>query len=307
MSKSFANRNTQEWLARTSTGRWELIFVRPQDAPEPLPNSMFNTVTLLHQWTGAARQLYKGLPGRRKYPPQAISFSVDAIAKYVLENQSLTGLEDSHVQVFNLQDTSTVKSSYALTWSALAYIDSPGLQRIRVHFPPDEHGSNDLFFSREFAVFFGRLACASFASQAFTYDSRAKSLYAAARRLEDLQRNDQSGQPPSGAVTGGALPEDEELFLPAARYERELNLRMTPAAVWWINYWNQTIVDNIGRERILAAPWAAIYEMPEGALLLEVTREPLDVARRDHCQKLREVFEAIDLRGVQERFRLQRT
>lgn len=270
---------------------------------QELPAALYSAIDSVREWTGAPRVLFKGLPGKRKYPPKAIEFSVEAVATYVSETLSLTGLEDAHLRVFNLQDTASTKFTYALGWSALAYIDNPGLHRIRVSLTPDESYSGPRCESGEFAGFFGRLAGNVVATQAFIYDTRIQDLFVSprafheaikARPIEEHER-----------IVPLLVPEDAELHLPQILYEQEIDLRMAPKAVWWMNYWNQTIVENVGRDRIRAAPWAGIHEMPDGALLLEATRERLDVARRDHCQRLREICEAIDLIGVQERFRLK--
>jgi hypothetical protein len=300
---SFVERNTNKWLNSTASASLLLTVMRSQEVTQALPAALYSAVDSVREWTGAPQALFKGLPGKRKYPPQEIPYTVEAVATYVSENLALTGLEDIHLSVFNLQDTATTKFTYALDWSDLAHIDNPGLHRIQVYLASGESYSGPRVESGEFARFFGRLAGNVVATQAFIYETRIQDLFVSprafheaikARPIEEHER-----------IAPLLMPEDPELYLPQILYEQEIDLRMAPKAVWWINYWNQTIVDNIGRGCILAAPWAGIHEMPEGALLLEVTRDRLDVSRRDHCQRLREICAAIDLIGVQERFRLK--
>lgn len=296
-------RNTAKWLQRTASTPPKLKLLRGAETPQQLSEALFHCVDLLQQWTGTPRVLFKGLPGMRKFPPQAIPFTIDAIQQYVTENLAMTGLEHVHAQVFSLQDTAKITSSYSVGWSPVAYINCPGLHLIEARLSIDEGFEAERYRNGEFADFCGRLAAGAAVNQAFLHDGRTDHLYVAPSLFEKRIRED----PPEehDRIPPLTLPEDLELYLPQVRYDHELNLRMVPEAVWWINYWNQTIVENVGRDRILSAPWTGIHEMPDGALLMEVTRERLDVARRDHCQRLREICAAIDLIGVQERFRLK--
>lgn len=300
---SSVDRNTPKWLARTESIPPKLTLMRGAEAPQRLSAALFHCVDLLQHWTAGPRVLFKGLPGMRKFPPQEIPFTIAAIEQYVAEKLAISGLEHAHAQVFNLQDTAKIASNYSLGWSPIAYIDCPGLHAIEVTFSIDEDFGAERHGNGEFANFVGRLAAGAAVTQAFFYDQRTNSLYVGPSLFEKRIRAD----PPElhDRIPPLILPDDLELHLPQILYEHQFDLRMAPKAVWWINYWNETIVENVGRNRILAAPWAATHEMPDGALLLEVTRERLDVTRRDHCQRLREICAAIDLIGVQERFRLK--
>jgi hypothetical protein len=299
-SMSSVERNTAKWLQRTASTPPKLKLLRGVETKQPLSAALLHCVDLLQKWTGAPRTLFKGLPGMRKFPPQEIPFTIEAIEQYVSENLAMTGLEHNHAQVFRLQDTGKIASSYSLGWSPIAYIDCPGLHSIEAWLSIDEGFEAERYRNGEFADFFGRLASGAYVNQAFFHDRRTDHLYVGPSLFERRIRED----PPDehDRIPPLTLPEDLELYLPQVRYDHELNLRMVPEAVWWLNYWSATIVDNIGRDRILTAPWAATHEMPGGALLLEATRERLDVSRRDHCQRLREICSAIDLIAVQERF-----
>ncbi|MGG6294145.1 hypothetical protein ACQ4M4_06955 [Leptolyngbya sp. AN02str] len=92
--------------------------------------------------------------------------------------------------------------------------------------------------------------------------------------------------------------------LPPLLFQQEIDRVQVPEGVWWINFWTPTQVENVGVERVRNAGWSRIIERPAGFLLV-ATEEPTSVYNSAHLAKLGEMVEALNLKEVQEQYRVR--
>ncbi|WNZ24520.1 hypothetical protein HJG54_17780 [Leptolyngbya sp. NK1-12] len=94
--------------------------------------------------------------------------------------------------------------------------------------------------------------------------------------------------------------------LPPLLLSDEFDRLRVPDGVWWINYWSPLQVETVGIERIRTANWARLIELPNGGATLAVTEEAFDVTNPAHMARLGEIVEHLQLRQLQEHYRIQR-
>jgi hypothetical protein len=93
-------------------------------------------------------------------------------------------------------------------------------------------------------------------------------------------------------------------ILPELLLSSEFDYSRVPDGIWWINYWSSAQVEAVGRDRILSAGWFQTIELDNGGMILVATEEQTDVTNTEHMETLKRITEAIDLRGVQEQYRV---
>jgi hypothetical protein len=93
-------------------------------------------------------------------------------------------------------------------------------------------------------------------------------------------------------------------ILPELLLSSEFDYTRAPDGIWWVNYWSPAQVEAVGRNRILSAGWFRTIELANGGMILVATEEQTDVTNTEHMETLKRITEAIDLRGVQERYRV---
>jgi hypothetical protein len=93
-------------------------------------------------------------------------------------------------------------------------------------------------------------------------------------------------------------------ILPELLLSSEFDYSRVPDGIWWINYWSSAQVEAVGRDRILSAGWFQTIELSNGGMILVATEEQTDVTNTEHMETLKRITEAIDLRGVQEQYRI---
>ncbi|QYO67775.1 hypothetical protein [Leptolyngbya sp. 7M] len=111
-------------------------------------------------------------------------------------------------------------------------------------------------------------------------------------------------------------PEEHQYILKPAPYEgvtdnlppllfgSEFDRLRVPDGVWWINYWSPLQVDTVGVDRIRTANWARLIELPNGGMTLAVTEDAFDVTNPAHMARLAEIVEHLQLRQLQEHYRI---
>lgn len=96
-----------------------------------------------------------------------------------------------------------------------------------------------------------------------------------------------------------SVPKDLAERLGRYRHPKGFDVTLIPEAVYWINYWNQRQVDHIGKERVLAAPWALQQPHPCGGYVLASQTEQFDALNPRHLEKLAAIVDAVDLFNAQ--------
>jgi hypothetical protein len=76
---------------------------------------------------------------------------------------------------------------------------------------------------------------------------------------------------------------------------------LVPDGVYWLNWWNARMIDNLGRDRVEAAGWARIARHADGSMTLAATEAPPDLTSPDDVGRLIRILDTIDLRSQQER------
>lgn len=93
-------------------------------------------------------------------------------------------------------------------------------------------------------------------------------------------------------------------ILPELLLSSEFDYSRVPDGIWWINYWSPLQVGTVGRDKIHSADWFRVIELSNGGMVLVATEEQTDVTNSEHMETLKRIAEALDLRGVQEQYRL---
>ena len=88
--------------------------------------------------------------------------------------------------------------------------------------------------------------------------------------------------------------------LPPLLLAYEFDCLRVPEGIWWVNYWSPLQVETVGIERIRAAEWERLIELPNGGVTVAVTADPLDVTNSDHMNKLGKIVKQLNLRELQE-------
>src|SRR5262245_3336137 len=76
---------------------------------------------------------------------------------------------------------------------------------------------------------------------------------------------------------------------------------LVPDGVYWLNWWNAKMIDDLGRDRVEAAGWARIAHHPDGSMTLAATEGPPDLTSPDDVGRLLRILDAIELRARQEK------
>jgi hypothetical protein len=162
-------------------------------------------------------------------------------------------------------------------------------------------GSGGLFSFADLMKYIGLSVDTFEAASAAVHDSRLLELIASGYSREMAKQQ---------------LPRSEHKYLPVAEIEKvtppQLVRRLShyahpmsfdatkiPQAVFWINYWDHTLVKSVGEDRIRAAPWGFIAHHPRGGLLLATQREEFDALNVDHLERIARIADALDLYSLQ--------
>jgi hypothetical protein len=76
---------------------------------------------------------------------------------------------------------------------------------------------------------------------------------------------------------------------------------LVPDGVYWLNWWNAKMIDELGRDRVERAGWARIVHHADGSMTLAATEAPPDLTSPDDVGTLVRILDAIELRSHQER------
>lgn len=76
---------------------------------------------------------------------------------------------------------------------------------------------------------------------------------------------------------------------------------LVPDGVYWLNWWNAKMIDELGRDRVEAAGWTRIAHHPDGSMTLAATEAPPDLTSPDDVGQLIRILDAIELRAHQDR------
>jgi hypothetical protein len=142
------------------------------------------------------------------------------------------------------------------------------------------------------------------ADVAWTDDSALGAMYHGRRAVERTRRQlaalppevlaslpEQTFEPVPGVAPG--LP---ELLEPI-----EIDDRLVPGGVYWINWWNPSMIDVLERDRVEAAGWARIERHADGSMTLAATEAPPDLTSPEDVARLARIVAALELRARQER------
>jgi hypothetical protein len=142
-----------------------------------------------------------------------------------------------------------------------------------------------------------------------TFDAASAAVHDS--RLQELVTSTYSRE-----MAKSQLPPSEHKYLPVAAIEeitpQQLVRRLShyahpssfdatkiPQAVYWINYWDRTLVKSVGEDRIQAAPWAFVAKHPRGGLLLATQKEEFDALNKEHLERVAKLADALDLYALQ--------
>jgi len=92
--------------------------------------------------------------------------------------------------------------------------------------------------------------------------------------------------------------------LPPLLLRWEFDFTQVPDGVWWINFWSAQQVEIVSRESIESVDWFQVVECQNGSMILVLTGEPTDLRNSEHLEKLSQVVERLELRKLQEQYRI---
>ncbi len=72
-----------------------------------------------------------------------------------------------------------------------------------------------------------------------------------------------------------------------------------PEAIYWFNYWNPSMVEHVGEDKIKRAPGEVIEKQSNGGYILIVQRENFDSSNLEHLEKLARVYDHFNLYEIQ--------
>jgi hypothetical protein len=90
--------------------------------------------------------------------------------------------------------------------------------------------------------------------------------------------------------------------LPELLLDREFDIKQVPNGVWWVNYWTNRQVQNIGLTKIKDADFFKLIEMNNGEILSVLTHELTSVTNQEHMTRISRIIEKLELRKSQECF-----
>lgn len=76
---------------------------------------------------------------------------------------------------------------------------------------------------------------------------------------------------------------------------------IVPDGVYWLNWWNAKMIDELGRARVETAGWERIAHHADGSMTLAATEEPPDLTSPGDVGRLVGILDRIELRAHQER------
>jgi hypothetical protein len=76
---------------------------------------------------------------------------------------------------------------------------------------------------------------------------------------------------------------------------------LVPDGVYWINWWNARMIDELGRDRVERAGWARIVRHADRSMTLAATEAPPDLTSAEDVARLTRILDALELRARQER------
>jgi hypothetical protein len=85
----------------------------------------------------------------------------------------------------------------------------------------------------------------------------------------------------------------------------QFNIFEVPQAIYWFNYWNKHQVENVGEDKIKAAPCEVIEKQKNGGYILITQKENFDALNNEHLQKLARIYDHLNLYEVQQKMKFQ--
>jgi hypothetical protein len=175
--------------------------------------------------------------------------------------------------------------------------------RARISFNLDKPlvGNGGIFSFAELMKYVGVCVDAFDASSGAIYDSRLQELVSSVYLREKAKR-----ESPPELYEDWPTPAIQE-FTPRELARRlshyadpaSFDVAKIPTAVFWINYWNRTLVESVGEDRVRSAPWNLIVDHPRGGLLLATQREEFDALNEEHLERIARVADVLDLYTLQ--------
>ncbi|MEO0537032.1 MAG: hypothetical protein AAF215_24635 [Cyanobacteria bacterium P01_A01_bin.123] len=258
---------------------------------QELVDSIYFLAKLLVDWKSSNDLCYAG------FPAKPINFSKTHIAEYLSDVRSSN--QTGELEVFSLSDAPN--NPRVLLLLSEVYIHGNLAQDI--YFPICELDNNDSLLDPDSFCRLALQGCSKFqADFGWVRDYELSLLFGRSNRQYNfgISRTPREEQQyilkptlPSGML------EDP---LPELLCIDEFNDLEIPNGIWWINYWNSSVSERIGKAKIYNAPWAKIFEQDDGAMLLMATEEITDIRNSEHMARLRQIADIIDLRHIQESY-----
>lgn len=216
--------------------------------------------------------------------------SIFAYLNYVAANRS-KGIADpicfsSADKQFNFFfDTEHSAISYDYLWFTL----NPMIFKTN-----DQEGLNRLIdlFIRIYKDFEG--------SYAYTEDEFLKNIYFTEESYQNARQN-----VPADLLSFLPEPELENpaLYnLPSLHVPQTIDQFQIPNGLWWVNFFNQQQVNNIGSSGLFSIDWFKKEKLDDSNHLFILTDSVLDCNNPDHLEKLREALNIIGLKDLQKKF-----
>lgn len=282
MANSLIDSMTEEFVARRVTYN-----------DRDLLRVIIETAKILADWLSTSPCCYAGFPGR------FVDFEESSIAQYLEQTRSSDLFDE--FRLFSLSDHPTKPRIF------LFYLETEINDNLvqGIYFPLlwSVHNKNllkiDLFSKVSLEI------CKIFdADFGWVRDYKISRLFQ--RSIREYNYNiSRSSIKEQNYVISPSLPLGiEQDPLPELLFSSEFDQLKVPDGIQWVNYWSSPVVDRIGREKVQRAPWSRQYELENRAMFLVPTEEMLNVKNGEHLRILDEIVEKIELRKIQDQYRL---
>lgn len=263
------------------------LFLRKRiDKDFDLPQAIIEVANRLREWKGTQPLQYTGQPVRK------IDLTRTDIENYLDEIESRNRVCD-HTP-FSL-------SSHRSNPSVILFFNENAIaQEQTISIPLSVSDLEDFAHVQSLVDILGDLGVLFEATHGFTPNRRLGELHGCKLRQykQEIERAESSRKQfiPKPVLPNGVKDDLPKLLLPS-----EFDYHLVPDRVWWINYWSNAHVNNIGLERIREAPWEMIKSLPNEGLLLLATPSPLDIFNRQHLDRIKDITSVLKLGEIQDK------
>ncbi len=262
------------------------IAKRLKGSTPPLGRVLPNIARLLSQWQSVSPLSYAGSP------PVPIELNEAGISQYLQNKANAIGFPQGFVLSSGDRRSDLKLSIYTDDFSQIESIE----------FPLPYASQENFLHVDIFSELVGQICTQFNAYHGYVRDDSIARLHGQARRYFDRQFD---RVPPDLNQTIPPTPRlgDREI-LPYLMLESEFDNRRVPNGIWWVNFWDGTQVQTVGKERVKTAPWTAQKEFNDGAMVLVATASPTDVRDRAHLAKLEAIARYLQLSRIQQQYSL---